>query len=182
MTLVIRTERLLLQPYVPEDEEDFVRLFSKEEVSRWMGDGSISDEDTRALFARLFTDVYPTSRFDVWAVREGDRLVGHAEIKDTTDIDGYEIIYALSPEVWGGGLGTELARSLVSYGFEELGLSEVHATVALDNSASLALLEKVGFARVKETTSEEGGITVLLTCSRVSFESPGDSAPGNPQS
>jgi RimJ/RimL family protein N-acetyltransferase len=177
MTPVIRTERLLLQPYVPEDEEDFVRLFGNEKVSRWMGDGSISDEDTRALFERLFTDVYPTSRFDVWAVRERDRLVGHAEIKDTTDVDGYEIIYALSPEVWGRGFGTELARALVSYGVEELGLSEVHATVALENSASLALLEKVGFSRVRETP-EEGGITVLLTCSRGSFERLGDSASG----
>jgi RimJ/RimL family protein N-acetyltransferase len=96
MTPVIRTERLLLQPYVPEDEEDFVRLFGDEEVTRWMGDGSMSDEEARAMFGRLFTDVYPTSRFDVWAVREGNRLVGHAEIKDTTEVDGYEIIYALS--------------------------------------------------------------------------------------
>jgi RimJ/RimL family protein N-acetyltransferase len=173
MTPVIRTERLLLQPYVPEEEEDFVRLFGDEEVSRWMGDGSISDEDARAMFGRLFTDVYPTNRFDVWAVREGDRLIGHAEIKNTTDVDGYEIIYALSPEVWGSGFGTELARALVSYGFEELGLPEVHATVAFENTASIALLEKVGFARVKETASDEGGITVLLTCSRDSFVGPG---------
>lgn len=173
MTPVIRTDRLLLQPYVPEDEEDFVRLFGDEQVTRWMGDGSISDEDARAMFERVFTDVYPTSRFDVWAVREGDRLVGHAEIKDTTDVDGYEIIYALSPGAWGRGLGTELARALVSYGFEELGLSEVHATVSLENSASLALLERIGFARVKESTWGEGKITVLLSCSRDSFVGPG---------
>jgi RimJ/RimL family protein N-acetyltransferase len=177
MTPVIRTERLLLQPYVPEDEQDFVRLFGDEEVTRWMGDGSLSHEEARALFGRLFTDVYPTSRFDVWAVREGDRLIGHAEIKDTTDIDGHEIIYALSPEVWGSGLGTELARALVSYGFEELGLSEVHATVALENSASLALLERIGFARVNETTWGEGKITVLLSCTRDSFVGTG-STPG----
>lgn len=176
MTPVIRTERLLLQPYVPEDEKDFVRLFGNEEVSRWMGDGSVSDEDAQALFGRLFTDVYTTNRFDVWAVRDEDRLVGHAEIKDTTDVEGYEIIYALSPEVWGRGLGTELARALVSYGFEELRLSEIHATVASENMASLALLEKVGFSRVKETKSDGGEIAVLLTCNRESFY--GQDAPG----
>lgn len=172
MIPVIRTERLLLEPYVPEDEEDFLRLFGDEEVARWIGDGPQSDEENRALFGRVFTHVYPTSRFDVWGVREDGRLVGHAEIKDTTDVDGYEIIYALARQAWGRGLGTELASALVSYGFGELGLSEVHATVAHGNSASLALLEKLGFVRVDETPDGEGGITVLLSCDRDSFTPP----------
>lgn len=169
MTPAIQTERLLLEPYVPGDEEDFVRLFGDEEVSRFMGDGPQSEEENRALFGRVFTHVYPTNRFDVWAVREGSRLVGHAEVKDTTDVDGYEIIYALESRAWGRGLGTELGRALVSYGFDELGLSEVHATVAHENNASLALLEKLGFARVEEKPDGEDGTIVLLSCSRDSF-------------
>lgn len=169
MTPVIRTERLLLEPYVSEDEEDFVRLFADEEVARWMGDGPQSEEENRALFGRVFTHVYPTGRFDVWGVREDGRMVGHAEIKNTTDVDGYEIIYALARRAWGRGLGTELASSLVSYGFVELGLSDVYATVARENSASLVLLERLGFVRVKETPDGEDGIAVLLRCSRDSF-------------
>lgn len=170
MTPVIRTERLLLEPYVPEDEEDFVRLFADKEVARWMGDGPQSDKENRALLERVLTHVYPTDRFHVWAVREDGRLVGHAEIKDTTDIDGHEIIYALARQAQGRGLGTELASALVSYGFRELGLSEVHATVAPDNRASLALLQKLGFSRVDETPDPAGGIAVHLSCSRDSFK------------
>lgn len=169
MTPVIRTERLQLEPYVSEDEEDFVRLFADEEVARWMGDGPQSEEENRALFGRVLTHIYPTGRFDVWAVREDGRLVGHAEIKDTTDIDGHEIIYALARRAQGRGLGTELASALVSYGFGELGLSEVHATVAHDNAASLALLEKLGFSRIDETSDGTGKTSVHLSCNRDSF-------------
>lgn len=166
---MIRTVRLLLEPYVSEDEEDFVRLFSDEDVARWIGNGPQSEEENRALFDRVLTHVYPTDRFDVWAVREDDRLVGHAEIKDTTDVDGHEIIYALARQAQGRGLGTELASALVSYGFGELGLSEVHATVAPANGASLALLEKLGFSLVDETSEGRGENVIHLSCSRDSF-------------
>ena len=163
MTLTLRTERLLLERYVPEDEDSFVALFQDERVSRWMGDGPSSEEDDRALFGRVFTKVYAQNLFDVWAVRRDGRLVGHAEIKRTDEVDGYEIIYALAPELWGAGLGRELAEAIVAYGFDTLGLSEVHATVADANTASLALLDKMGFTHVRDITEDDGSTTLVLT-------------------
>lgn len=159
----LRTERLLLDRYTPEDEEDFVALFQDTRVSRWMGDGPASEAEDRALFGRVFTLVYPQERFDVWAVRLNGRLVGHAEIKRTDQVGGHEIIYALAPEAWGLGLGRELARAIVSYGFDTLGLAEVHATVAAPNTASLAVLDRLGFAHVRDITEEDGSTTRVLT-------------------
>ncbi|HEX6357992.1 GNAT family N-acetyltransferase [Actinophytocola sp.] len=160
---MLRTERLLLERYVPEDEDAFVALFQDTRVSRWMGDGPSSEVDDRALFGRIFTKVYAQNLFDVWAVRRDGRLVGHAEIKRTDEVQGYEIIYALSPEVWGSGLGRELAEAIVTYGFDTLGLSEVHATVATANKASLALLDKLGFEHVRDITEDDGSTTQVLT-------------------
>lgn len=166
MTKPLHTERLLLEPYVPKDEDGFVALFQDTRVSRWMGDGPAAEADDRAMFGRIFTKVYARDLFDVWAVREGGRLVGHAEIKHTDDVDGHEIIYALTPEVWGRGLGRELAEALVAYGFGTLGLDEVHATVAAPNAASLALLERVGFAYTRDVTEDDGSTTKVLTRTR----------------
>ncbi|MFF4392460.1 GNAT family N-acetyltransferase [Streptomyces sp. NPDC001552] len=163
MTPVLRTERLLLDPYVPEDEEGFVALFQDARVSRWMGDGPTSEAEDRALFGRVFTKVYAENLFDVWAVRRDGRLVGHAEIKRTDEVDGHEIIYALAPEAWGAGLGTEIAEAIVAYGFDALGLTEVHATVADANAASLVLLERIGFAHVRDVREDDGSTTRVLT-------------------
>jgi RimJ/RimL family protein N-acetyltransferase len=162
VTPTLRTERLLLEPYVPEDEESFVALFQDTRVSQWMGDGPMSEAEDRALFGRVFP-VYAEGRFDVWAVRRDGAQVGHAEIKPTEVSGGHEIIYALSPAVWGIGLGTELAAALVEYGFDSLGLTEIYATVAAPNTASLAVLNRLGFAHVKDIAKDDGSVTRLLT-------------------
>ncbi|MET9434147.1 GNAT family N-acetyltransferase [Streptomyces sp. NPDC006551] len=163
MTPTLRTARLLLDPYTPEDEEDFVALFQDARVSQWMGDGPASEEEDRALFGRIFTTVYAHSLFDVWAVRRDGLLIGHAEIKPTEEAGGHEIIYALAPAAWGSGLGTELAQAVVAYGFGTLGLTEVHATVAAPNSASLTLLDRIGFEHVRDISEDDGGTTRVLT-------------------
>lgn len=48
MTPSLRTARLLLEPYVEADEEEFVALFQDTRVFRWMGDGLAPEEETRA--------------------------------------------------------------------------------------------------------------------------------------
>lgn len=164
VTPTLRTARLLLDPYVPEDEESFIALFQDTRVSRWMGNGPASAADDRALFRRIFTKVYAQDLFAVWAVRQDRLLVGHAEIKPTDVVGGgHEIIYALAPAVWGSGLGTELAEAIVAYGFDTLGLAEVHATVAAQNKASLALLDRIGFEHIRDITEDDGSTTRVLT-------------------
>ncbi|MEK8142121.1 GNAT family N-acetyltransferase [Streptomyces sp. M10(2022)] len=166
MTPDPRTGRLRLDPYTPADEDGFVALFQDTRVSRWMGEGPATEAEDRALFGRIFTKVYAQKLFAVWAVREDDRRVGHAELKPTEQSGGHEIIYALAPDAWGRGLGTELALALVDYGFRSLGLPEVHATVAAQNHASLALLERIGFRHVRDIAEDDGSTTRLLTRTR----------------
>ncbi|UYQ60129.1 GNAT family N-acetyltransferase [Streptomyces peucetius] len=163
MTPTLRTERLLLEPYAPEDQEDFVTLFQDRRVSQWMGDGPATEAEDRALFGRIFTKVYAQDLFDVWAVRRNGVMIGHAEIKPTDVAQGHEIIYALVPDVWGSGLGRELAEALVSYGFDALGLAEVYATVAASNSASLAVLSRIGFEHARDIAEDDGSTTRVLT-------------------
>ncbi|MFG3339063.1 GNAT family N-acetyltransferase [Glycomyces sp. NPDC048151] len=166
MTPVLRTERLVLEPYVREDEADFVALFQDTRVSQWMGEGPDTEENDRALFGRVFTKVYATNAFDVWAVRENGLYVGHAEIKHTEDAGGHELIYALAADAWGRGLGTELAQGIIDYGFDALGLAEVHATIAEPNTASIAVMEKLGFAHLRDIPEADGSTTKHMVLKR----------------
>jgi len=76
---------------------------------------------------------------------------------------GHEIIYALTPSTWRFGLGTELAEAIVAYGFNTLGLTEVHATVTAANEASLSLLGKIGFEQSCDIEEDDGSTTRVLT-------------------
>ncbi|TDC84584.1 N-acetyltransferase [Micromonospora sp. KC606] len=165
-TPVLRTDRLLLEPYRPDDAADSIALLSDPEVGRFMGTGPLTPADAAGLFGRLFSKVYAEDLFDVWAVRRDGRYVGHAEIKHTDDVDGQEIVYALVKPAWGDGLGTELARALVRYGFDTLGLPRVWATVAEQNHASLALLGKLGFTPQRDLIEDDGTTTRVLAVDR----------------
>lgn len=100
VTPTLHTKRLVLEPYTPVDEDGFVALFQGTRVSRWMGDGLATEAADRALFGRIFTKVYAQALFEVWAVRRGEHLIGHAVIKPTEIVAGHEIIDALAPAAW----------------------------------------------------------------------------------
>ncbi|MFG2648393.1 GNAT family N-acetyltransferase [Streptomyces sp. NPDC048436] len=165
MTPVIRSERLTLSPYAAADEELFVALLQDEAVGHWFGDGTQTAEQTHSLFRRIFSLVYAENKFPVWAVRHEGRYIGHAEIKPSPEtwLDGHEIVYGLTRNSWGIGLGTELARLLTSYGHETLALPEVHATVDAQNIASLTVLKRLGFTQGRAVAEDNGRTTLLMT-------------------
>jgi len=169
-TPVLRTPRMTLRPYSLGHEEAFVALFGDPRVTRWVGDGPEPEEADRRLFGRVFTVVYAQHRFDVWGVWHEGQLIGHAEIKPTEVSSGHELVYILAAEVWRRGLGTELAAAVTEYGFTELDLGAVHATVAAENTGSLALLNRLGYRRVRRITEDTGGVTVLLTLDKDSWQ------------
>ncbi len=165
-TPTLRTARLVLRPYVRADEEEFVALFQDTRVTRWIGDGPQPEAKDRALFQRVF-EVYAADEFEVWAVCEEGRLVGHAELKPTKLSGGHEIVYLFAHDRWGYGLGTEVAGAVLGYGFGTLGLPRVHATVAAPNAASLTLLTRLGFRHVRDLPEPAGTPTTrLLTLER----------------
>ncbi|WP_051797588.1 GNAT family N-acetyltransferase [Streptomyces sp. NRRL S-337] len=167
MTPTLRTARLLFRPYGPEDENVFVELLSDEVVCRWMGQERCSEAEIRTVYRSILTDVYGKNLFDVWGVwRDGD-YVGHAEIKKTGNVDGHEAIVALVRKHWGQGLGGELVQGLLTYAADTLGLKEVYGMVGAENTASLALSERLGFRHVRDVVSDTGGVTKMLVVSTV---------------
>jgi RimJ/RimL family protein N-acetyltransferase len=62
-----------------------------------------------------------------------------------------EIWYKLHKNFWGQGYATEAARELLKFGFNELDLHRIEAGCAVDNIASVRVLEKCGMTREGRT-------------------------------
>ncbi|MET7441513.1 GNAT family N-acetyltransferase [Streptomyces sp. NPDC005496] len=165
MTPTLHTERLEFRPYRPEDEDAFVALLRDEEVCRWMGQEQVPEADLRTLFRTILTDVYPKELFDVWGLWFRGAFAGHAEVKKTGNVDGYELITALAPEYWGQGLGTEVVRGLLRHAAGHLGLKEAYGMVGEGNTASLALARRMGFRHVRDVVGDDGSVTKMLVIS-----------------
>ena len=58
-----------------------------------------------------------------------------------------EVWYKILPAYWGKGYTTEALGALLKFGFEELNLHRIEAGCAVENIASVRVLEKAGFTR-----------------------------------
>lgn len=69
-----------------------------------------------------------------------------------------EIGYWLKQSCWNQGYGSEMLAGAIRYGFDVLQLRSIYAVTALDNKASIKMLEKNGFIREvdKKTKSSSG--------------------------
>jgi RimJ/RimL family protein N-acetyltransferase len=57
-----------------------------------------------------------------------------------------EIWYKLHPQHWNQGYATETAAGILKYCFEDLKLHRIEAGCAVENAASIKVLEKIGMA------------------------------------
>jgi RimJ/RimL family protein N-acetyltransferase len=144
---VLRTERLRLRPWTtqPEDIARLTDLYSRDEVSRWLGGPpSVSPEE---LVARWATVHELDERFGCWAIEIADGTVaGTVLFKPLPNgVGEVEVGWHLHPDSWGHGYATEAARAVIAQGFDA-GLPEVYAVVRPGNSASLAVCRRLGMA------------------------------------
>lgn len=58
-----------------------------------------------------------------------------------------EVWYRLDPKFWGRGYASEALHCVLNFGFDQLSLHRIEAGCAVDNVASVKVLEKVGMQR-----------------------------------
>lgn len=156
------TERLLLRPMDPGDEDELHAVWSARAALDALGDpGPWSRRATRDRLARKVAH-QSAHGFGTWAVceRDGGRLVGEAGLQHLEDGPQIEVGWRLAPEVWGRGYATEAARAWLHAGFRELALDRIVAVVEPGNAASRRVAEKAGM--VFAGTGRHYGREVLI--------------------
>lgn len=155
----MESERLIFRKYTEAEHELFVELLTDDEVMRYVGNGLLSRDDAEKLWLRLTTEMYPRGEDTIWGVfaKSDDRYVGSASIRPRPPKPHeWEIGYYLRRSEWRKGYGTEIARRLMEFGFNELRLPAVYATVDTDNDASIRVLQKIGMSEVGREFDRQG--------------------------
>jgi [ribosomal protein S5]-alanine N-acetyltransferase len=84
--------------------------------------------------------------------KETNEFIGRCGLLPWT-IDGrseVEVAYLLARPYWGRGLGTEAARAILAYGFEQPRLPRLITLIDPANEASINLAVKIGMHLEKE--------------------------------
>lgn len=144
------TSRLLLRPLDADDLDFVFRHFSDPEVNRYL-----LDEEPLATReqAQAIIDFYlapgPKS-YNRWLiVRKLDQSpIGTCGFHRWQQAHRRaEIGFDLAPSAWKQGVMTEALNAVLPYGFEHMQLNRIEALAYPDNSASIRLLERLGFQK-----------------------------------
>lgn len=147
MIPVLETERLRLRPFTLADAARVEELASdrriaattlqiphpypKGEAAEW-----ISAQRQLVVKGNLYTFAMTTKRENT--------CIGAITLRVNKQHQRAEIGYWLGVPYWGCGYTSEAARRLVVYGFEELELNRIYASIMVKNEASRKVLVKSG--------------------------------------
>jgi RimJ/RimL family protein N-acetyltransferase len=147
----LRTERLLLRRWRPEDSEPFAQLNDDPEVMEHFP-APLGRAESDALIEAIEAG-FERHGFGLWALepRQGGGLLGFTGLAvpafEASFTPAVEVGWRLGRPAWGQGYATEAARSALGFGFEEVGLDEVVSFTAAVNTRSRAVMERLGMRR-----------------------------------
>lgn len=156
---MIETERLILKLYEEKNHTDFIELFTDEKVMQFVDTGVYDLEKAEKLWVKLTEEFYPNGKNTIYAVilKDEKTYIGNCSIRPRpTNQDEWEIVYVLKTEFWGKGYATEIARGLIQFGFNQLNLNSIYATVDVDNYSSIQVLKKAGLCHIRDEYDEQG--------------------------
>jgi [ribosomal protein S5]-alanine N-acetyltransferase len=159
---VLQTDRLLLRPVTALDLTALVVHWTQPDVRRFLFDGAVlSTDEVTVVIAESQRD-FAAAGYGFWIIRQlnddDGTLAGTIGLRQLDNL-GPEIVYSLSPSVWGKGYATEAARAVVDYALGPLGVPEVLAEVDNGNTASVAVIERLGLTAFDEIPGLLGPMT-----------------------
>lgn len=142
---VLCTERLVLHPVTADDQAVLLAHWGAPDVRRFLFDGAMLSAAEISEAIEDSTRDFGRAGYGLWLIHEKDPagLVGTTGLRPLEDI-GLEVFYSLAPGSWGKGYATEAARAVLDHALGPLGLPEVLAEVDEGNTASIAVIERLG--------------------------------------
>jgi len=147
-TETIRTDRLVLRPFRPDDAAAVFRACSDAELRRWIS--AIPSPYTEADAAQWVGQFAPTERAEgrglPTAIEAGGELVGSGGAHFVPGRLGPEIGYWIAPWARRKGYAAEAAAALAGWAMAH-GAPRVHLYTDVRNEASQGVAERAGFRR-----------------------------------
>jgi RimJ/RimL family protein N-acetyltransferase len=147
----LETARLILRHFTDGDLVPFMAYRNDPVVARYQGWEGISETEACAFIAdqKMVQPGVPGQWFQIAIeFKETGTLAGDCALKiNEHDERQAEIGYTLARAYQGKGIAAEAVSRVLDYAFRTLGLHRVTAITDCENTASVALLERLGLRR-----------------------------------
>jgi RimJ/RimL family protein N-acetyltransferase len=141
---ILTTERLILRPPQAEDFENWAKFCADPETMHHLGGVQQRGEAWRNLC--MVRGVWAIKGFGMFSMirRDTGEWIGRSGPWQPEGWPGTEVGWGVIREFAGKGYAHEAAVASIDYAFDVLGWDEVIHTINPDNSASIALAERLG--------------------------------------
>ena len=146
----LTTNRLHLREITLDDVPAIFSYFSNPQVTKYYGMEPFTTVEQTEQLVRHFATIYEQNKGMRWAIelKERSGLIGTIGFNLlSSPHNRVEVGYELHPDFWGRGIVGEAVEAVVRFGFEELKLNRIGATVFVENKASQQVLINQGFER-----------------------------------
>lgn len=144
---VLRTERLILRHLSEEDAPFILELLNTPGFIENIGDRGVRDLDgARRYVSEGPGASYQKYGYGLWlaALKDTGEPLGICGLVKREGLEDADIGYAFVERAWGRGYAREGAAATLDYARDVIGLSKVVAITAPTNTASIAVLERIG--------------------------------------
>ena len=168
-------QRLCLREFAPGDVDGLLRIYGDPVATRHLSFEPRTREQVSGIVADAIEQAAATPR-TVYALvvtrRDSSELIGMARLATGEHRSG-QIGFALRPDQWGHGLGTETVRLLLALAFDKIGLHRVWGARSPLNDASARTMATAGMipeGRIRDHVHVRGAWRDSLTHSILEHE------------
>ncbi|MGN0352523.1 MAG: GNAT family N-acetyltransferase [Roseburia sp.] len=162
---ILETERLVVREFQMSDLDELFHLYEGKGMTDYM-EPLYSYEKEKEYQQAYITYMYRYYGYGMWLVfeKESGKLIGRAGIEHREEFKGeLELGYAIGTSYQRKGYATEVCLAIMEYCKEYLGVQQLFCMIEVENKASIALAEKIGFVLEKECMNE-GKRMCIMRC------------------
>ncbi|WP_329110724.1 GNAT family N-acetyltransferase [Micromonospora sp. NBC_01699] len=173
-----------LREFRSDDVADAFAIDGDDRVTRWLSFDSRDRAATAAMVDGAITRAKLVPRTEYYlAVTDADaddRMIGFARL-GFSGVRAAKLGYAIHADHWGHGYATDAARTLIDFGFGQLGRHRITAAIGPENAASIAVVKRLGMqyeGHLRDHVHTGGTWRDSLLYSILATEWTADSGPG----
>lgn len=148
MTDEIRTWRLVMRRWQPQDRAPFAEINADPEVMRYFP-AVLTSQQSDALIDRIESH-FVEHGYGLWALQVQGRLVGFTGLSwatwEAAFTPAVEVGWRLARSAWGHGYASEAATAALSRGFQDV--DSIVSFTAVSNTPSERVMKRIGLRHV----------------------------------
>lgn len=141
---------LVLRDFEAGDTDGVLAIVGDDRVTYWLSFASRDRDESQTMLDGILQRQHETPRGEYYlAITESDSpevVIGFVRL-GLGGVKAADLGYALRPEWQGRGIARAAVARMIEFGFGDLGLHRHTANIGPENTASMRLVESLGFQR-----------------------------------